>query len=420
MKILFLTNFYPPYEKGGYEQLCSEVVNGLAKKGHQTAVVTSDYGVSVRSLPYEVGVYRVLKTEIDWRPYRGTLGFFMGRDERLKVTLACFRDIVNEFQPDVLFVWGMWNLPRELLLEAQTYPALKIVYYFADYWPTLPDAYTLHWQEPARNKYTSVFKGLMKKVAFDANQHNAVDVNQIHFETGFCVSDAVRQRLLASNVPITHSKVVYNGIELKPFLEARKKWTVYAAGSTFKLLYAGRLAPEKGVHTLIEAAARLMQQGLDVSVTIVGGGADNYVVELKDMIQRLNLADAVTFQGFVPRETMPDIMANFDALVFASTWEEPLARIVQEAMAVGPVVIGTTVGGMPEILENGINGLTFSPENHEELADQIKQLILSDGLSAQLSAAGYETVVKKFNIQRMFDEIEIGLQNVVYAVEARG
>jgi glycosyltransferase involved in cell wall biosynthesis len=103
---------------------------------------------------------------------------------------------------------------------------------------------------------------------------------------------------------------------------------------------------------------------------------------------------------------MPAILQQFDVLVFPSIYEEPLARIVQEAMAAGLVVVGTTTGGTKEILKDGETGLTFAPEDADYLAEQIARLMNDHDLFCRLAQAGRQTVLENFTLVRMVKEIE--------------
>jgi glycogen synthase len=410
MRILFLSNFYPPSGRGGYEQLCQEIADGLKAKGHIVAVLTSDEGFE-DGIPKEENVFRLLKTEVDWRPYRGTLEFFVGQRKRRQESLLSFQETINTFKPDVLFVWGMWNLSRELLLLAESWTTLKVVYYLADYWPVLPDAYTLHWKEPARRWYTSLPKQVLGRVALALRGEESR--KPLKFEHVLCVSQAVRTYLLEAGIPLQNARVVHNGIDLAPFTAAAKIRAQRGQKQDLALLYAGRLSPVKGVHTAIEATAELVRRGHSVTLDLYGTGSPEYQAKLLDLCRQLGVSERVQFRGFIPRDQMPEIMAQFDVLIFSSTWPEPLARIVQEAMAVGLVVVGTEVGGIPEILRNGVNGLTFAPENAEELATRVEQTVLDTELYHRLSEAGQATVEDKFDIRRTIAEVEAYLQSVI-------
>ena len=415
MRILFLSNFYPPYEHGGYEQLCREVADGLAEQGHEVAVVTSDYGADDRSAP-DSGIFRVLHTEVDMRPYRGQLDFFFNRKQRLKETLSRFEEVVDAFKPEILFVWSMWNLPRELLIQAEGRPELKVVYYLADYWPTLPDAYTLHWQERPRRGYLALPKRLLAKIALAGHPgYNVPGQNLsglLKFKYAFCVSAAVRLHLVEAGFPLQNAQVIYNGIDLGPFLRAGQRRDWQPALDELSLVYAGRLAENKGVHTAIEGVDRLIRQGRRVRLTLVGSGPAEYIARLQELSRQLGVSDRINFYGAVPREQMPELMARFDVLVFPSIWQEPLARIVQEAMAIGLVVVGTEVGGMKEILQDGVNGLTFPAGDADALAGCVAQLMDRPELHSSFAEAGRRMVVEKFDLQRMIAEVERRLQDI--------
>jgi len=120
----------------------------------------------------------------------------------------------------------------------------------------------------------------------------------------------------------------------------------------------------------------------------------------------------VTFHEPVSRDDMPGLMQEFDVLVFPSVYEEPLARITQEAMASGLVVVGTTTGGTKEILRHGETGLTFAPGDAEGLAEQVARLMTDPDLRFRLAHAGRQTVLKDFTLDRMVTEIEAYLRDV--------
>ena len=148
-------------------------------------------------------------------------------------------------------------------------------------------------------------------------------------------------------------------------------------------------------------------------MTLVGSGHPDYEARLKQQIAEANLADHVILAGRVPRAEMPDLLRKFDVLVFPSIWEEPLARMMQEGMAAGLVVIGTLTGGSGELLVEGETGLTFAPEDAAGLAQQIVRLRDEPELRIQLAQTGRDRVLAQFDIERMIDEIEAYLGNAI-------
>jgi glycosyltransferase involved in cell wall biosynthesis len=129
-------------------------------------------------------------------------------------------------------------------------------------------------------------------------------------------------------------------------------------------------------------------------------------------VGELGLADRITFRGRVPRDEIPGRLALADVFLFASIWEEPIARSVMEAMAAGLAVIGTPVGGQREMLEHGVNALVYPPDDAAALAACVQRLRDDRALCARLGDAGRRTVLERYTLDRMADEMERWLEQV--------
>jgi glycosyltransferase involved in cell wall biosynthesis len=200
-------------------------------------------------------------------------------------------------------------------------------------------------------------------------------------------------------------RIVHNGVEIDRFVPAAPEALQGRRG--LSLLFAGSLVPHKGVHTAIEAMALIVQQGHpDVTLTVAGSGHPDYEARLRALADGAGLSQHVRFTGRVTRERMPALLQAHDVLVFPSTWDEPLSRGMQEAMAVGLVVIGTVTGGSGEVLVEGETGLTFPPGDAATLARRIGELKQNPGLRRRLAQQGRAEVVSRFNFERTIDEIE--------------
>jgi glycosyltransferase involved in cell wall biosynthesis len=209
------------------------------------------------------------------------------------------------------------------------------------------------------------------------------------------------------------ARVIYNGIEPEPFLQARAQRQ--PRPDQLRLVYTGGLMAHKGVHTAIEALGLLQEQGLAdrLRLDVVGGGHPDYEAQLKERVRALDLSDLVTFRGRVPRKEIASILADHDVFLFTSVYEEPIARTVMEAMAAGLAVIGTSVGGQSEMLQDGVNALVFSPEDPGGLAAYIRRLQGDLVLRSCLAEAGRQTVLARFTIERMVDEMEAWLVGII-------
>jgi glycosyltransferase involved in cell wall biosynthesis len=310
---------------------------------------------------------------------------------------------VQDFAPDLIFVWGMWALSKALPALAEQLLPGRVVYYLSDYWPSALDMHTTYWQSPARRWPMKAPKRVLGKVAM--SMLAKVGQPDLELEQVICVSARVRDLLVKSGLPIEHARIIHGGTDIERFQGTRKR--DYLSGH-LKLLYAGQLVRHKGVHTAIEAMAKLVNERKinQITLTLVGSGHPDYEAFLRDLVERERLHDFVTIHGPVLSNNMPNILQQFDVLIFPSIYEEPLARITQEAMASGLVVVGTTTGGTKELLRDGETGFTFAPEDADGVAEQIARLIIDPDLCCRLAQAGRQTVLENYTLDRMVNEIE--------------
>jgi len=410
MRILFLSNLYPPHDLGGMEQLCQEVVDRLFERGHACHVLTSRYGVPGQPPP-EKGVTRALYLEADVYHYR-PLDFFVKRPWQERANRRALRRALDQFQPDLVFIWGMWNLSTRVAYWAEQWLPGRVAYALAGYWPMEPDVHEAYWRLPARRPGVEVLKSPVRRVILPALARGK-HAHPLSLEQVACVSEYVRRKLTEAGALPHGARVIYNGVDPQPFLRAAAAHE--PRPDEMRLVYAGGLVTHKGVHTGVEALGRLKQRGEadGVHLTLVGGGHPDYEARLRQQVGELGLGEQVTFYGRVPRAEIPEILAAHDAFLFPSVWEEPIARTVMEAMAAGLAVVGTAVGGQREMLEDGVNALVFVPEDAPGLAECILQLQRDPALRARLAAAGRQTVLERFTLERMVDELEGWLAGIV-------
>lgn len=416
MRLLFLTNFFPPGGQGGYEQWCQETAQGLRMAGHLVEVLTSRVGLPQTAQPDPAWVHRDLNLEMEFSSLVHGLRFFTSRDAREQEDLACLKKMVNEVKPHIILIWGMWNLPRSLAALAEELLPGKVVYYLADYWPTLPSQHKFYWQAPAQSWATRLPKGLLKPIANHLLDREPSP--DLQFCRAIFPSAYLRDETLRLGVPVKESVVICGAVDTRPFLEQDNSNSHDRSERTdqgLSLLYVGRLSPEKGVETAIQTMRELVysRRIQNVRLEIVGDGERGYLLSLRRMVQQAQLERFITFSGPVPKEMMPGLYPRFDACLFPSIWQEPFGRVLVEALASGVVVLGTATGGAAEILQDEENALTFAPGNAMELADQIVRLVDEPALRRLLIENGQRTAREKFDLSRMITEIETYLQSVL-------
>lgn len=410
MRILFISAFYPPYVVGGFEQMVRDVNDIFQQRGHTTAVLTSRFGVD-RSI-VDGNVHRILHLESDVQHYHPQRYLLHGRDVRQNI--AQTETIIRDFQPDIVFVHVMWNLTRAVPWKAEQILPGRVVYYIAEEWPYVPDPHTAYWQNGANRVLPAAFKRLVAPIPL-ALAKREQQRYQLKFERVMCVSQATKDQLAKrAGIPASNMRVVHNGVEVERFHPPPTNPDEVGPKGELRLLYAGIVAPHKGIHTAVEAVALLQEAppARAVHLTILGSGQHEYERRLRDMVTRFELDGRVDFRPRIRRHEMPEVLRTFDVLLLPSIWEEPLARQMQEAMASGLVVLGTSTGGTGELLIDGETGLVFPPGDAVALAECIRQVAANPGLAGELASTAREVVVEKFSMTRMINEMEAFLANV--------
>ncbi len=164
------------------------------------------------------------------------------------------------------------------------------------------------------------------------------------------------------------------------------------------------LRPAKGHGHLLEAARVVLDQFPEVTFVVVGREkVDGYLRKLEDQAERLGIRDRVIFTGF--RYDVNRLMTAFDVLVLPSLWEG-FGMVLLEAMALGKPVIGTRVGGIPEVIEDGVNGYLVEPGSPQQLAQKLLGLLRDQRLRSQMGQKGLQRVQERFDIKNNVRTVE--------------
>jgi D-inositol-3-phosphate glycosyltransferase len=157
------------------------------------------------------------------------------------------------------------------------------------------------------------------------------------------------------------------------------------------LLWVGRIAPIKGLDTLLDAVARLSGSGQDMRLLVVGGDADEptngHETSLRRRIERLGLGDSVRFVGPQPQSVLPLYYAASDVTVLPSYYES-FGMVALEAMACGSPVIASRVGGLVTTVRDGVTGFLVPDGDVEALAERIATLVADPELRWRLGREG--------------------------------
>ena len=385
MRVLIVSNTYPPADISGVGALVWELAHRLGPAGHHVRVLTRE---APGDDPYAVGTGG---GKMGY-PFRAALRFLsLARRERY--------DLVHVHESDGVFVVLAWWLCR-LLRMAPGRPRLV---------STLQVSYR---RERLCVRPISDGEGVVSRptsdervfARFRAPAHALFGRIIASLSDALVAPSRVTRSELVEDYGGRGVYVIENGIDpsIVAYDESRHREVAAAEGASegagtepVTLLYVGRLRTRKAVAVLLEAIRRLIDEGEEAELVVIGGGEQ--LDELRRRAAALALDDACRFLGPLPRAEVVGWYVRADVYCLPSIYEGfPVA--ILEAMAAGLPVVSTTVSGIPEAVEHGTTGLLVPPEDADALAGALRRLVCDASLRRSMGLAGRQRVMEHFTI----------------------
>lgn len=399
MKIIVISNLFPPYYVGGFEIRCEQVSRALARQGHEIVVLTSINGVEGPVVETgEITVQRIfdLYRQFTDPVTKETYPWLLVRGDRWKTTRKNYNialDVLQREKPDLVFAWSQSHLSLGPVRAAQNL-GLPMAWTFGD--PNISQ----YKPAPFSRRTTKLLRYIQDRYLWRDATWVGLDFSRTH-----CVSQDIKRRLLEMGLPVENSQVIYRGIPIDQFPMRGDPGSLHRP---VRLLFVGQIHSYKGVHTLIDAAHRLAGKHgpAYLVVSIVGEGVGEYKTKLAD--QANAGPSEIRFLGKVPHTELSRVYREHDIFVFPSAGGgyEGFGATALEAMASGLPVVGTTEGGMAELFEHETNALVFEAENPVDLAEKLERMISNNDLRRGLVMAARRQMERDFTIQGYAEKME--------------
>jgi glycosyltransferase involved in cell wall biosynthesis len=421
VKILVVTNLYPPHHAGTFDLRCESAVDNLKLRGHQVRVLTSSHGMKSPQQGGDVERRLLLNGVHDHE-------LVTGYNELKKLETenhVALRESVTSFGPEVVHVFSLFGLSKSFLFSLHHCGA-PTVYDVADNWlaqEVRNDPWLRWWNHPATN--------FARKTLEIAGQRNGIDdlaptrlmkgydrmpelytdkplpnsLNAFRFERIYFASPWLKEAAEQAGFQVGHADVIYPGISTQNIVGEVKP----QSAPVEKFLVVSSLHKRSGVLTAVKAIQQLFKNKVRASLSIYGKGDSSYVAELRSLIALQQLPVEFLNMSNLVRD-LPAVYKRHDALLYTSEEPEPFSFTVLEAMAAGLPVIGTALGGTRELLRHGENAFTYTPGEPYELAQRIQEVQLSRALRSQMAETAQAEVLSQFNETVVTDRIEAFLE----------
>lgn len=386
MKILLSNKFY--YRRGGDCIYMLNLEQLLKRHGHEVAVFAMDYPENLTTSWSKYFPENMSKLMAFTRP-------FGSKEVKTK-----FNRLLNDFTPDVVHLNNIHTQLSPVMAELAHTRGIKVVW-------------TLHDYKLLCSRYDCLRNGNLCELCFNGDKsycktYKCIKGSMLASLIGF--REAViwnRQRLEAcTDVFVCPSrfmaeKMSQGGFDIKKlvtlcnFIDVEKCIKDEYNKDDF-YCYVGRLSHEKGVNTLIEAAKKLPYK-----LMVIGGGplSDELKVKVKD------LKSKIEFVGYKQWDEIKILLGKARFMVIPSEWYENNPLSVIEAQCLGVPVLGANIGGIPELIDNGVTGMTFESRDVDNLAKMIEEMWkhpFDYKKIAQISQARYNSESYYQNIMKIY------------------
>jgi glycogen synthase len=388
MKVVVLTNMYPPHAFGGYELSCQDVVRRWRDRGHEVSILTTSTRLPSVEDDDSADVHRDL--EWYWADHRVLRPSPRRRLAIERSSRRHLRATLDRVKPDVVSVWAMGGMSMSLLslcIERLQPTVLVVEDDWLLYGPRM-DAWSAAWSR--RPRWLGALAAGLSRVP---TKLPALPTPVI---VAFASEYLHRRAVAESTIRMTTAAVVPLGVDPADF-PARPPGPREWRG---RLLCVGRIEPRKGFDVVVRALVGLP----DMTLRLVGPGDGAHLADLQGLARELGVIDRLT-SAVVPRAELAAVYADADALVFPSRWEEPFGLVPLEAMTQATPVIATRRGGSAEFLVDEVNCLEVANDDPAAVVAAVRRLAADAKLRERLARGGTETAAR-YDVRNFADGLE--------------
>jgi glycogen synthase len=377
LRILIITNLYPPQVIGGYERAIADCARLLYSRGHDVLVLTSntqEYTAKYTTTLTEPTVKRCFDLCGVWTN-QGTQWLSM---EQVAAKTYFNRKILatelQVFKPDICLSGNIDFLGVELL-EKILANGIPVAHYLMNETP-----------------------GYVPELSPRSKLHQYMTC-----------SNWIRDGLQDKGYPVETAQTIYPGAAVEEFYQPE-----LPKRDRLRITYASLVMPYKGADVLMEALSLLHADGIEFSATFAGGTLiPEFVQALQEFVESEGLQNQIQFTGVLSRQELKQLYQTQNVLVLPSRFQEPFSISLVEAMVAGLTIVASNTGGSPEAVEHGQSGLIFESENPLDLADTLCSLPMYPDKWEAMTQQGQQRALSKFSLNSTVEQLETILFQLV-------
>lgn len=381
MRILQVNKFY--HINGGADRYFLDVINLLEKNGHDVAVFSTNDPRNKNTKWSKYFLRRITFNGIS--DICNILNFIYSFEAKRKIT-----KLLDDFRPDIVHLHNYYHHISPSIIQVIRNRNIPIVMTVHDYHLISPNYNMFHNGRICEiTKPNKFYKAIFHKCVRESYFYSTIEVLEKYIyefvkwekkdiDKYIIPCDFLRDKLISTGINSSKIKL----LRLFTFISANRK-----NKNRDYILFFGRLSSEKGLDILINAMKYLP----NISLKIIGTGLNSYVIKLKKLAKSQK---NISFYGYLPSHILEKMIADSKFIIVPSVWNEISPLTIYESFASAKPVIASNIGGIPELVKDGYNGILFEPGNVDDLADKIDILWSNPALCQKMGRNAREYVEK--------------------------
>lgn len=376
--------------RGGMDLHGKHLLEGLSERRHKVTVIATKHPDGKKSEEIKgIKIYYLEQTT-----------FGSPRKGWKKQSINKFKDIVKKESIDVVLSQGIAGFGVVYVAKSMRIPFVTIMHGYA----TMGFQSVLNQVRSLKGDFLYLVKSYLSAVYYSIFQELPILINSSAI---IAVSNEVR-RVVGKRPFVKRDKikVINYGIDLKlfDFSEEERKTTrlkLNISNHDEVVIFLSLLSKQKGANIALKALNELTSRK-NLKLILVGDG--EYFKEAQLLVKNLKLESRVIFTGFVHNKDTHKYYNASDIFIFPTLRLESFGIVIAEAMACGKPVIASNIGSIPEVIDDGINGVLFPTGDFMTLARQINLLLNDQQRLAMLAKNARQKALEKFSLLRMIEE----------------
>lgn len=403
LKVLVISDRYPPFFDGGYELTCQANVNELKRRQHVAHVLTSRGGAfGFLGNWDQLGhgdVTRGLVTigdKVDFKRRYVLSQVIRALVSRWNYHIS--RRVLDSITPDIVYCFRLGDVSFSPLVAASR-RGIPIVADIGDYsWPRIQERF-------------SCARGLSKMRVMSV--FGFFDLEGVRIDHFIANSQTVEVALTNSGVPEQAITILPRYVGTTVGEETPERGLPLEGGrpdmrNELRVVYGGRLCEEKGIMPLLDIVNELKIGRVTrrLVVDIFGRGTPTFEKMVRERVLQLRLQDEVSFCGLVDEEVFVKKLRRYHVFLFPFLWDEPFGRVVIQAMKAKLLVVTSKKAGPGEIIDDGVTGFLVDPGNVTGFADVIMRISRDKKEFRRIGEAAYNVVKTKYTAGVVIPKLE--------------